>query len=317
MATPLIPQEVFLLERYSSVDYFANMRDAWSKMIRHAERCLDAFVHSLPPDYRKRELPYQPDVVWGELVLVNFRDTLSGLDEAFIRITHGDFAALSYANGVSNDFAGLTRDYSCEWMNEPNVAKVIANGADTFWEWLMKATENASNIKATWGAYWRLGDLSEHFHAPARGPLNPPAQWPSYRENPRIRYTTGQIVTHSGIYLPDCNDSVAALLIEGRQAPPANVGYDPQTMQRVSQASTRWTLVERVADTNGGQPEASDPMLAGVRLRASAGEPCPREGWWFTPAKADSRRRFTAGDTMPALGGDYGLTIWQWDPQQD
>lgn len=55
---------------------------------------------------------------------------------------------------------------------------------------------------------------------------------------------------------------------------------------------------------------------AAAPLRALAGEPCPREGWWLTPAKLDSRRKFQQGETMPEVGGDYGATIWQWDEQQ-
>jgi Domain of unknown function (DUF1911)/Domain of unknown function (DUF1910) len=53
-----------------------------------------------------------------------------------------------------------------------------------------------------------------------------------------------------------------------------------------------------------------------MRLRVMAGQPCPREGWWFTPAKTNSRRLFKAGEVMPDVGGDYGATIWQWDEQQ-
>ena len=51
-------------------------------------------------------------------------------------------------------------------------------------------------------------------------------------------------------------------------------------------------------------------------LRCEAGQPCPREGWWFTPAKAGSRRHFKQGEVMPAFSTDYGATIWQWDKQQ-
>jgi hypothetical protein len=55
---------------------------------------------------------------------------------------------------------------------------------------------------------------------------------------------------------------------------------------------------------------------ADTRLRCPAGQPCPKAGYWFTPAQADSRRRFKAGEVMPSLGGDYGETIWQWDEKQ-
>lgn len=49
---------------------------------------------------------------------------------------------------------------------------------------------------------------------------------------------------------------------------------------------------------------------------SAAGEPCPREGYWFTPAKADSRRAFKQGEVMPAFTTDYGATLWQWDERQ-
>jgi hypothetical protein len=56
--------------------------------------------------------------------------------------------------------------------------------------------------------------------------------------------------------------------------------------------------------------------VAKSRSNVPAGQPCPEAGWWFTPAKADSRRYFKQGDPMPSLGGDYGQTFWQWAPDQ-
>ena len=51
-------------------------------------------------------------------------------------------------------------------------------------------------------------------------------------------------------------------------------------------------------------------------LRCAAGQNCLREGYWFTPARNNSRRHFNAGEVMPDVGGDYGSTIWQWDAKQ-
>ena len=144
MATPLIPQEIYLLERYVSTDYFDEMRDAWAAMVTHAERCLDAFVHDLPLDYRKRQLSEQPDIVWGERVLVNFRHTRDCLDRGFIELTHGHMESLAYASNVVSDFAGFSRDYSSEWMDEPSVAKVISNGSEEFWQLLGEALEQVT-----------------------------------------------------------------------------------------------------------------------------------------------------------------------------
>jgi hypothetical protein len=51
-------------------------------------------------------------------------------------------------------------------------------------------------------------------------------------------------------------------------------------------------------------------------LRCEAGQPCPKSGWWHTPAGDGRRERFESGTVMPALASDYGLTIWQWDEDQ-
>lgn len=61
---------------------------------------------------------------------------------------------------------------------------------------------------------------------------------------------------------------------------------------------------------NGPLPES------GQGLRCEAGRACPRAGFWFTPARTDSRQHFEQGQEMPAVGGDYGATIWQWDANQ-
>ncbi|QUP56194.1 DUF1911 domain-containing protein (plasmid) [Ralstonia syzygii] len=49
--------------------------------------------------------------------------------------------------------------------------------------------------------------------------------------------------------------------------------------------------------------------------RTPAGQPCPKEGWWFTPAAAGSRRFFKQGEVMPEVKSDYGSTFWQRDEE--
>ncbi|MFK1437618.1 hypothetical protein ACSEQ5_30770 [Pseudomonas aeruginosa] len=77
MTAPLFPQEIYLLERYSSPEYYSQMRDAWEAMLRHVEDSLDRFMRQVPADYRARPQPLQPDIAWGQLVLSNFRNTIS------------------------------------------------------------------------------------------------------------------------------------------------------------------------------------------------------------------------------------------------
>jgi hypothetical protein len=311
MATPLIPQEIFLLERYSSLDYFGEMRDAWAKMLDAAEQALRQFMTQLPADYRKRHLSMQPDVVWGGRVLPNFRSTMAYLNKGFIELSHGDHAALKMAGGVLSDIKGQTFDYSAEWMAQ--------DLQDQFWHWQGVASQRASNISFTASAGWDIGDLSIRYASNNRGALNPPASWPLYRLNPSVTVKTGEPVQVAGIYLPACDDSCAQFLYRNNAFPEvdeANIGYDPKRMQRVGTAPTTWTLVERVADSGGGIPGAKDPTAQGIRLRCEAGHPCPQGGYWFTPAAANSRCHFAQGVVMPEIKSDYGLTIWQWDEGQ-
>ncbi|MFH6597416.1 type VI immunity family protein [Ectopseudomonas khazarica] len=44
-----------------------------------------------------------------------------------------------------------------------------------------------------------------------------------------------------------------------------------------------------------------------------AGQPCSREGYWYSPAKQSSRRHFRQGEIMPELkDSSWGATIWYW-----
>ncbi|MFN1266804.1 PoNe immunity protein domain-containing protein [Pseudomonas lundensis] len=57
-----------------------------------------------------------------------------------------------------------------------------------------------------------------------------------------------------------------------------------------------------------------DPITA---AGIAAGQLCPKSGWWFTPAKANSRRYIQQGIAFPAIeDSDYGTTFWQWSPDQ-
>jgi hypothetical protein len=84
------------------------------------------------------------------------------------------------------------------------------------------------------------------------------------------------------------------------------------------ESSPRWM---RRFDDDSTWPDAARrkaplPAPPAARLRCAAGQPCPKAGYWLTPAKADSRRLFKAGEIMPRFEGDYGETIWQWDDMQ-
>lgn len=51
--------------------------------------------------------------------------------------------------------------------------------------------------------------------------------------------------------------------------------------------------------------------------RCEANHPCPKSGYWWTPARQNSRAYFKHGDIMPDFpNSSYGVTIWMWDTNQ-
>lgn len=53
------------------------------------------------------------------------------------------------------------------------------------------------------------------------------------------------------------------------------------------------------------------------KLRCEANHTCPKTGYWWTPAKENSRGHFKQGEIMPDFpSSSYGVTIWQWDQNQ-
>jgi hypothetical protein len=307
----LQPQEIFLLERYSSLDYFGELRDAWAELVQHVASCLDLFMRDLPPKYRSRPVPDQPDIAWGHRVLPNFRNTLDGLNEGFVLLTHGEIKGLHYAHGPSGDFKGQM-DYSTEWMRPEDQAK--------YERLLTRAITMAGNICPTEGAYWRPLSLL-NYAEDSRGPLNPPARWPAYEVNKAVRVSSGSQTWRTGIYVPDLDNSCPQFLsTKYSQAPQAYVitGYqdllDPVTGGKYGEepilvkSSCTWYLVERSEQ----QPESDMEILhANDQVRVEGGAACPEAGYYFTPAHAESRRYFAQGDSMPSFGSGYGTTIWQ------
>jgi hypothetical protein len=316
MGTPLIPQEIYLLERFCSVEWYGQMRDAWEAMLNHAENMLERFMHQLPPRYRARHLSEQPDIVWGERVLPNFRDTMQLLNEGYIKRSHGDYEALGRSCGITGDIRGQTMDYPASWMNE-----VEPDAEAKYYELLYKANDLARPVDITSDGTWSLGALTTDYDVVVKLPLNPPPSWPTYRLNRQVTVKSGQvadtgnIVRQTGIYLPDVDHGFPTLLIKGNKARRASVVLDPAVSRKKGYRPTLWTLIERVSGTSDLFTTPS--LVENIRLRVEGGQPCPQAGYWFTPAKPDSRRHFKEDETMPLVDSAYGATIWQWDPHQD
>jgi hypothetical protein len=310
MVTKITPQEIFLLERYVSADYFGELCDIWRRMISTVESSLETFMSNLPLDYRNRPQSEQPDVVWGERVLPNFRNTFQALCEGYLNLTDGKISGLDFCYGPLSDFKGQ-QDFWSGWMN--------SDDEDKYYELLILSTNMANNIRVTKEMLWEPSNLTNDYMPEVNGPLDPPVIWPSYRLNQKVKVRSGDVPQVNGVYLPMIDESCALFLCnEFGIAPEAKVlmgktfsDDDDQAQNLIEEHECEWILVER---SNSNEPYSTLENFTSYRVRA--GERCPETGFYFTPAKSDSRRRFEDKEVMPEVSSDYGHTIWQWDPNQ-
>ena len=312
-----LAQEIFLLNRFSSVEYFGELRDVWGQMLQHLEQCLDEYLKNLPSDLRARPLPEQADIVWSERILPNFRSTYRGLCTGYIGLTHGDFSKLGYANGPTNDFKGQS-DYSSTWMKDEDEIR--------FRTQLNTAVAMAGNIVSTDGAFWRPLDLTTNYSPLDHGPIDATMVLPKYQVSKTVFIKSGDLVRISGVYVPDVEFGCAEFLnAQYPDAPLATVVVrmvdliNPATQQKYGEApefaakTCTWHLIES-HPTDRIAEEIANPDPGGHRVMA--GDPCPATGYYFTPARLNSRAYFVKGTSMPSIDSPYGATIWQWDSQQ-
>ena len=310
--TTLDPREIYLLELFVSPAYLANLRDTWGEMIGHVERCLDEYMQNLPSNSRTLSLPEQPDSVWGERVLHNFRSTYQNLCSGVIALTHGDLQGLDSANGPLNDHKGQ-REFSSEWMRPED--------RERYFELLNRSSTIASNICATEDPYWAPGDL---LNPAARGEISLPTDLPAYQLNKTVNVATAETVNRAGVYIPNFAASCPQFLSPFKNAPTATVRvgveplFHPSTGEKYAEEPIYesrdciWTLIERGPSTEV-KPQ---PWRYEASFRITGGEVCPESGYYFAPARADSKRFFARGTVMPTFAFEYGATIWQWDSQQ-
>lgn len=292
------PQEIYLLERYSSPEYFKKLLDAFQQMLDAAEMALEIFMQDLPYDYRDRHISQQPDVVWGEHVLPNFRSTLASLNLGYRQLLGGDLSALQYAGNVETDFRSQRIDYWPDWMDQESLA--------LFDQWQMKASIYATNIYATSFAFWVSDFLTALYVDGSRGDLNLPLSLPIYRIRLDRIVNTGETVAQDGIYIPLISHASAQLMLEGTEVMEALVGLSDSGLQFKSRESTQWALVERIADEGGTNTVVETP-----NLKALAGQVCPKSGQWWSPTNQSQSRYFQQGEVFPGVENNaWSETIW-------
>jgi hypothetical protein len=67
------------------------------------------------------------------------------------------------------------------------------------------------------------------------------------------------------------------------------------------------------------KPPLEKPKKSEIPPSVPGGKPCPKEGWWWTPAARgeSGRRYFKEGEIMLDFKSNYGMVIWQWSGPAD
>ena len=213
--TPLIAHDIYVMEQILKPERIKMIRDIWKEMLDYLESLLDRFMNDLPPDYRNRRLPEQPDIIWGERVIPNFRSTMEWLNESYIQCINNDFSC--YIGFSLRASTNGQREFSADWMDE-----VEPKAAAKYLHLLFKAENLASTIEHT-VQQWALGDLTHYFAQIGShdssfkyDPVTPPPlTYPVYRLNESVKMKTGEEIPQTGFYLPDLPDlpDIAKFLI--------------------------------------------------------------------------------------------------------
>ena len=138
---------------------------------------------------------------------------------------------------------------------------------------------------------------------------------PEYVIDTSVACRTGEVAPWTGVWVPAPDIELAALAFvrQGQMMQPAyEVTERPGGHNVTRPAETAWHPVRPTGHLLPLQGMAShDP------LRIPAGKNATQSGYWFTPAKQNSRRYFKLGDALPEIeSSSYGATFWQLSPDQ-
>lgn len=321
MNTRNLSQEAHLWYTISSPDYIAKAKGK----LQEAADSMRAQVE--PHPFIK---DYAPVPYWGGVI----EDLLNQFDNALEILKHGDFDPMQRWAGRLMDIPRGFQESNMNWMSDAGGFMDLLNqassiGGDFLDAVAMSQTYSDPNYK-NGGNDWLheipedMGIPSDHIARNYEPYIFPslPEKIPEYAADPSIACKTGDIVPWTGVWVPSTGMGTAALAFARQGVQIMQPAYEIASRDEDGYASFK--LVDCIwhpVKPTGRMIE--HPVLAQLkhdaataRGRCKAGQRCPREGWWFTPASAGGRRHFKLGEVMPATSGDYGQTIWQWDERQ-
>lgn len=283
---------------------------------------------------------------WVSRYLTHAYNVRRGIE--FIKHGRDYMPMIDFLNAPAADYRGLV-EQPLGWMEEEERER----WDQTFARMSHACAVGSETLKNNqWaGRYWlerhlhdrqlvdrddsHKGDLAEDIQLLGKHALLMlPATYPHHPVDTTLSVKPGMPCPRSGVWVPiqwlqGAQDVSLAFCVEGQPMQPAyqlywGKPYDmwadfplPGEANKETQLTT--LLETKAVDTTWhfvSQPADPMPSAINLHLRCEAGQPCPKSGYWMTPAKSGSRRYFQQGAPMPEVVSDYGSTIWQWDSDQ-
>lgn len=323
----LHPLECYMLEHYSSPEYFALTRDAVIAWIDAHEAAYSRISTTIEPRRRAGRTWQQVDVVWGGTVLPNIRPQRAEYMAAYIKRINGDPSAFYAGGAMAVNNRGICEFWD-GWMTDEE-RNTIANLGGT-------ATELDFRL-ATTGEYWGEGILTYLGQGSIYHCSELPTRIPRYELDDSVRLEKDQRVTQVGLYLPDVEHAAARLLyptqFEGgvkalqgiaRTKEVSETGQPHHDWVEEGWAETGWTLIRRVENEfievpPGGffpkghpdelyswpEREAQYIRRETPHITRMSGELAPHYGLWslFRLSHPEGHVTVNKGERLPAWDG--------------
>src|SRR5690606_18446880 len=142
-----------------------------------------------------------------------------------------------------------------------------------------------------------------------------------YYVDKTLSIRTTEVCPWTGVWYPAVGLDRHSLVFGIKGLPMPAAFYCDKTMDKLAAKNGKaysddieTTAVETIWHPVKLAEPANNPESVVQLIRCDGGQPCPREGYWWTPAKPGAGRAFKKGEIMPSYQSEYGVTIWQWSP---
>ena len=321
----LHPQEIFMIERYTSLERLKKLHETWAEFLTKSRGYLDAYAKNPPKDPSLMET-YEKVITAGRVKFFPYCESwLASINEGCLLLKHNDLRGIAKVGSPGGTFYD---DFWGRWLSPTELEYCDALRS--------KAYKFSMPIKTSAQKIWAEGELTymKDIEDPINlGPRNLPPKLPVYDLDHSTRLEIGQPIKEPGIYLPDIDRTAASILLIGKTIKASqgqkleksewskNKKYPYYNWVEEAWVETGWTMVKRIEGEYIDVPEEGffpqglqeelyawgeaqkEAEARDTRIKAFNGHPCPQAGLWHTAAQP-GQHRFEQGEIMPKVIAD-------------